>query len=209
LRLKPSLPFSEIPARLDDGIVFLREVAHILALVHSTPNLGNKHDSVDELVYIILSRKTPEKAYQEGFRRLKERFATWDELLAAPQTQVKKLIFSAGLPGKKTLSLYGALGKLKATFGRCTLEPARDWSDEKLESFLCSLPEIHRKSAFCIMMYAFGRQVGSTIPAYRTTASLWTTFARFPPRFFAGWVAGKRRMSRPKDSTWRVFLRAD
>ena len=43
--------------------------------------------------------------------------------------------------------------------GRCTLEPARAWSDEKLEEFLCSLPEIQRKSAYCIMMYLFGRQV--------------------------------------------------
>src|SRR5207245_1075676 len=41
----------------------------------------------------------------------------------------------------------------------CTLEPARDWPDERLEVFLCSLPEIQRKSAYCIMLYSFGRQV--------------------------------------------------
>src|SRR5262249_13781669 len=37
--------------------------------------------------------------------------------------------------------------------------PARAWADEELEHFLCSLPEIQRKSAYCIMMYSFGRQV--------------------------------------------------
>jgi len=47
---------------------------------------------------------------------------------------------------KKTLSLFGALSKLKETFGSCTLEPARTWPDEK-QAFLCSLPEISRKSA--------------------------------------------------------------
>jgi len=31
-----------------------------LALVHGTPRLGNKDDAVDELVYIILARKTRE-----------------------------------------------------------------------------------------------------------------------------------------------------
>jgi hypothetical protein len=31
------------------------------------------------------------------------------------------------------------------SFGRCTLDPARDWPDERLEEFLCSLPEIQRK----------------------------------------------------------------
>src|SRR5262249_37720873 len=64
-----------------------------------------------------------------------------------------------GLSSKKTAALYAALGKLRETFGRCTLEPARDWPDEQLEAFLCSLPEVQRKSAYCIMMYSFGRQV--------------------------------------------------
>src|SRR5262249_8330520 len=58
-----------------------------------------------------------------------------------------------------TAALYAALGKLRERFGRATLEPARDWSDEDLEHFLCSLPEVQRKSAYCIMMYSFGRQV--------------------------------------------------
>ena len=40
-----------------------------------------------------------------------------------------------------------------------TLEPALSWQDDQLERFLCSLPEISRKSAYCIMMYALGRAV--------------------------------------------------
>ena len=120
---------------------------------------GNKPDPTDELVYIILSRKTREGAYQQGFDALKKRFRTWDELLDAPRAEVERLVFSGGLLGKKIISLYGALGKLRETFGTCTLEPARDWSDEKLEAFLCELPEIQRKSAYCVMMYSFGRKV--------------------------------------------------
>jgi endonuclease III len=68
-------------------------------------------------------------------------------------------VYSGGLSSKKTLALRAALRKLRRTFGRCTLEPARAWSDEKLEAFLCTLPEIQRKSAYCIMLYSFGRQV--------------------------------------------------
>ena len=68
-------------------------------------------------------------------------------------------MFSGGLLTKKVASLYGALGTLRATFGSCTLEPARGWPDSKLEAFLCQLPEIQRKSAYCVMMFSFGRQV--------------------------------------------------
>lgn len=144
---------------LDAGISYLREIARIASLLYGNPNLGNKSDPVDELVYIILSRKTREGAYQESFDRLKQAFRTWDDLLKAPRKKVEELVWSSGLSGKKTDSLFGALAKLRERFGRCTLDPALAWSDQELEEFLCSLPEISRKSAFCIMMYAFRRAV--------------------------------------------------
>lgn len=149
----------DIRERVDDGIAALREIARILSVVHGSPGLGNKADPVDELVYIILARKTREDAYQRTFDALKKRFTTWDELLSAPRESVTALIRSGGLSERKTVSLFGALGKLRETFGHCTLEPARQWSDEQLERYLCSLPEISRKSAYCVMMYSFGRAV--------------------------------------------------
>jgi DNA-cytosine methyltransferase len=144
---------------LDTGISFLRELARILAVLYGTRDLGNKQDPTDELVYIILSRKTPEREYQRSFDALKRRFSTWDALLKAAPRAVEKLVYSGGLSGKKITSLFGALTKLRETFGQCSLDGAREWSDEQLEAFLCALPEIQRKSAYCIMMYAFGRAV--------------------------------------------------
>jgi endonuclease III len=148
--------------RVDAGISYLREVARILAVLYGSPDLGNKQDPTDELVYIILSRKTPLKANQKTFDALKARFQRWDDLLDAPRKEVERLVSPGGLAGKKATSLLGAMRILKETFGQCSLDEACDWPDEKLEGFLCSLPEIQRKSAYCIMLYAFGRQ---TFPA--------------------------------------------
>jgi DNA (cytosine-5)-methyltransferase 1 len=144
---------------VDTGITFLRDIARILAVLYRSPDLGNKPEPTDELVYIIVSRKTPERAYQATFRALKKRFPRWDDLLDAPREEVERLVRSGGLSGKKTTSLFGALSALRERFGQCSLKPARRWSDGELEAFLCSLPEIQRKSAYCIMMYSFGRQV--------------------------------------------------
>jgi DNA (cytosine-5)-methyltransferase 1 len=152
-------PASELSTLVDDGISFIREIARILAVLHGSPDLGNKLDPIDELVYIILARKTRESAYQQTFDLLKRRFPRWDDLTNSPRAVVQKIVFSGGLSEKKTTSLFGALGKLRETFGSCTLEPARSWSNEELERFLRALPEIERKSAYCIMMYSFGRQV--------------------------------------------------
>ena len=150
---------TEIRDRLDEGIVRLRELARILAGMYQTPRLGNPTEPVDELVYIILARKTHETAYQRTFQALKSRFSTWDALLRARPHTVARLVKSGGLASKKTKSLFGALHVLRDTFGSCTLEPARDWDDERLVQFLCQLPEISLKSAYCIMLYAFDRAV--------------------------------------------------
>lgn len=95
--------------RIDAGISYLREVARVLAVLYGTPDLGNKQDPTDELVYIILSRKTPAKANQETFAALKARFPRWDDLLDASRGEVEKLVSPGGLAGKKATSLFGAL----------------------------------------------------------------------------------------------------
>ena len=123
------------------------------------PDWVTKFDPVDELVYIILSRKTREEAYQASFQALKKRFQSWDEVLLAEQSAVFELVDSGGLGEKKTRSIVGALAELDSRFGACTLEPTRSWTDEKLFRFLCGLPEVGPKSARCIMMYSLDRKV--------------------------------------------------
>ena len=86
----------EIQARFDDGISYLREVARILAVLYGTPDLGNKPDPTDELVYIILARHTREGAYQAAYGVLKKRFPRWDDLLDAPRRVIEKLTYSGG-----------------------------------------------------------------------------------------------------------------
>jgi DNA (cytosine-5)-methyltransferase 1 len=148
-----------VRALVDDVISYLREVARLVAILHGTPRLGNKRDPVDELVYIILSRKTREDAYQSTYSALRARFPAWEDILAADRAEIEALLRPGGLPEKKAESIIGALRALHERFGRCTLEPTRAWTDEELETFLCSLPEISRKSAYCVMMYALDRAV--------------------------------------------------
>lgn len=148
-----------VRAIVDEGISFLREIARLVALMYGTPDLGNKTDPVDELIYIILARKTREGAYQKAYDALKQRYPRWDDVLDARRADVERLLWSSGLAEKKTASVFGALRALRDRFGSCTLEPVREWPDDRLEEFLCGLPELHRKSAYCVMMYAFGRPV--------------------------------------------------
>lgn len=143
--------------RSENGLERLIAIDDLLSKEYRTPHLENKDDPLDELVYIILSRRTREAAYQAGFEALKSRFRRWDELLEADQTTVEETIRFSGLGEKKATSIKGALGALADRFGSCTLEPVRSWTDDEVMELLCSLPEVGPKSASCVMMWSLQR----------------------------------------------------
>lgn len=157
--IRRSATKSDLRGMVDEEARRLQVITRILSLTYGDPDLGNKEDPVDELAYIILSRKTRERAYKTAFNALKTRFPRWDEVLEAEPKEIKRLLFSSGLSGKKSRAIIQALRKIRDQFGSCDMSPAKSWPDEQLESFLCSLPEISRKSAYCVMMYSFGRKV--------------------------------------------------
>jgi endonuclease III len=142
---------------LNDLCAQLLAVTRALGDSYGTPGLGNKADPVDELVYIILSRRTREGAYQAAYDALKKRYPVWEELAGAPATEVEQAIRFSGLGHRKAQSLQQALGSLIAHFGRCTLEPTRGWDDARTLAFLCALPEVGLKRAACVMMCSLDR----------------------------------------------------
>jgi endonuclease III len=149
------------PACVSFGLRRLHKVDRLLKKEYGTPHLENKDDPLDELVYIILSRRTREVAYQAGFAALRSRFQRWDELLAADNEVIEQTIRFSGLGQKKATSIKRALEVLVDRFGTCTLEPVRSWADDEIMEFLCGLPEVGPKSASCVMMWSLQR---STFP---------------------------------------------
>ena len=79
----------------------LLSMTRMLAASYGTPDLGNKSDPVDELVYIVLSRRTREGAYQAAFDSLRSRYAAWEELAAAGTDEIEDVIGSRASDGGK------------------------------------------------------------------------------------------------------------
>lgn len=132
-------------------------VTQMLAERYGTPDLGNKDDSIDELAYIILSRRTREGAYQAAFAALKRRYPSWDRLASAPIEEIVGVVGFSGLGKRKAVSLRSALRALITRFGQPTLQPTAGWHDDAVLSLLCSLPEIGPKSAACVMLCSLDR----------------------------------------------------
>ncbi|MBI2570485.1 MAG: hypothetical protein HYV63_26080 [Candidatus Schekmanbacteria bacterium] len=123
---------------------------------HRTPHLGNYLDPTDEFVFIVLSRKTAERAYVPAFTSLKQ-VGSWQRVLDLGERRIESLIYGCGLEGKKATAIVGGLRAIVERFGATDFSRASDLADNELFAFLAGLPEVGPKSARCVMLYSFGR----------------------------------------------------
>lgn len=137
----------------------VKEVAQALIKRFDSPDLGNKRNPFNELLYIILSSKTPPDRYQEVYKALKRAYPRADDFIAADPAEVARVINRAGLQNRKAHAIVAIARKLQKEFGRVTLAPLKQMTDEEAERFLESLPEVSKKTARCVSMYALDRAV--------------------------------------------------
>ena len=128
-----------------DLTVKAADVTQALHREYGSPDLGNKADPLDELVYIALTRQTHEKNAQRTWRALTAAYPTWEMLLDAPEVEVANVIADGGFSRQKARWIKGSL--------------LEELDNEEAERFLCSLPGVSVKSAKCILMYSLDRQV--------------------------------------------------
>lgn len=136
----------------------LRDVAALLHEEYGTPHLGNMSDATDEFAYIVLSRKTAERAYIRAFDALKA-LGPWGAIQHLDIQVIADTIHGCGLERKKASALVDGLAAIRARFGAPDLARASSLSDDELFEFLLSLPEVGPKSALCIMLFSFQRAV--------------------------------------------------
>lgn len=126
---------------------------------YGQPRLGNPKNSVDDLVYIIVSNKTAWGTAQRTFRRLKRSYVTWDSLAASKPARLRSILKPAGLSRIKASQLQRTLRKIKADFGSCDLRRLKQRDPEAAYQYLTSLPGVSDKVAKCVMMYTMGAKV--------------------------------------------------
>ena len=110
---------------------------------------------IAELVRTILSQNTSDINRDVAYARLRERFPRWEDVRDAPPAAVEEAIRPGGLSAIKAPRIQEVLRLIGDP------EPDLDWladapRDEALE-FLGSLPGVGRKTAACVLIFAFGR----------------------------------------------------
>lgn len=143
-------------AELQTGALVAEELAREYG---RWPDLGNKTDPLDELVYIALTRQTHEKNATRQWDVLTAAYPTWEMLLEAPKEEIAAVIADGGFSRQKALWIKQSLRLIKERSGSLSLDFLEDLDDDEAERFLCSLPGINIKSAKCILMYSLERDL--------------------------------------------------
>lgn len=109
---------------------------------------------IAELIRTVLSQNTNDRNRDVAYTRLRERFPTWEEVRDAPTEEVEEAIKPGGLSVTKAPRIQRILGELGD-------HPDLDWLAEAPREpaleFLTELPGVGRKTAACVLIFAFGR----------------------------------------------------
>ena len=135
-------------------------------------------DPVHELVLTILSQNTSDTNRDVAYAGLRGRFASWVEVRDAPTAEVENAIRKGGLAPTKAPRIQAVLRELGEPMD---LERLREAPRDEALAELTSLPGVGRKTAACVMLFAFGRpeipvdthvmRVGGRLGLFRANAS--------------------------------------
>ncbi len=114
---------------------------------------------VDVLVDTILSQNTSAANSDAGYKQLRRRFKSWNQVAAAPVEEVERHIRVSGLSRIKAPRIQAILRQIKADAGRIDLQHLAEWEPQRAYEYLTNFVGIGPKTAYCIMMFSFGMKV--------------------------------------------------
>lgn len=137
----------------------VKEIDEILERELGVPEHRGDRKPLDTLVNTILSQNTNDTNRDRAYRTLRERFPTWEDVLAADAEEIADAIRVGGLANQKSVRIKNVLAWIKDTYGElnidfvCDMEPA-----EVIEMFL-KLKGIGLKTINVMLMFACGVDV--------------------------------------------------
>jgi endonuclease-3 len=114
---------------------------------------------LDLLVETILSQNTSDANSSAGFRRLRRRFRSWNQLANAGVEEVEKCIRISGLSRIKAPRIQEILRQIKRQRGRIDLEFLARMRASEARQYLLRFRGVGPKTADCVLMFAFGMKV--------------------------------------------------
>ena len=141
----------------------VRAIRDRLREVYGVPIMAPHEQPLDELILTVLSQSTNDRNRDVAYERLRERFPSWAAVMQAPNEEVEEAIRPGGISKVKSARIQAILGAIDAhdrlpptAPDRLDLAWLRDVSVPEGQAYLCSLPGVGRKTAACVLLFAYG-----------------------------------------------------
>ncbi len=113
---------------------------------------------IAELVLTVLSQSTNDRNRDVAYLRLRERLPAWEQVRDAPVAEVEEAIRPGGISKVKSARIQAILRMISAESDEEEL--SLDWLPrapiEDARGYLVSLPGVGRKTAACVLLFAYG-----------------------------------------------------
>jgi endonuclease-3 len=112
-------------------------------------------DGVSVLVDTILSQNTSAANSDAGYRQLRRRFRSWNQVADAPVEEVERCIRVSGLSNQKAPRIQAILRRVREQRGTINLQFLADLPDDEAYEYLRAFPGVGPKTACCTLLFAF------------------------------------------------------
>jgi endonuclease-3 len=133
----------------------VRSIRERLRSVYGQPDWAPHGQPLDELVLTVLSQSTNDRNRDVAYERLRERFPAWEAVRDAPVAEVEAAIRPGGISHVKSRRIQEILRALPEDLDLSFL---RDMPLGEARGWLCDLPGVGRKTAACVLLFAYGRR---------------------------------------------------
>jgi endonuclease-3 len=150
----------------------VRAVRDRLRAVYGIPRMAPHGDPLAELVLTVLSQSTNDRNRDVAYLRLRARLPTWEAVRDAPVEAVEEAIRPGGISRVKSRRIQSILRAIAPAAaagdkGGATEDPrasaalSLSWLAhaplEEARDYLTGLPGVGRKTAACVLLFAYGR----------------------------------------------------
>src|SRR3954452_16000124 len=133
----------------------VRRIRDRLRAVYGRPLAQPHGQGLDELILTVLSQSTSDRNRDVAFLALRARFRDWAAVRDAPNAEVELAIRPGGISKVKSARIQAILRELGDPPSLDHLAPA---SVEQGRAELTALPGVGRKTAACVLLFAFGKR---------------------------------------------------
>ena len=117
---------------------------------------------IAELILTVLSQSTNDRNRDVAYFGMRDRFPSWEEVRDAPVDELEEAIRPGGISRVKSARIKSILAAITHTppppgaAGELSLDGLAQMDVPDAQSYLVRLPGVGRKTAACVLLFAFG-----------------------------------------------------